>query len=58
VSEVDLDATSAERQRLCEEIRLRAHVMRLFEASAPSDGLVRVTPYRVVEDEDPAEAAS
>lgn len=47
ISEVDLEATRAERDRVHEEVEMRCYIEWLLASSAPGDGLVRVTPYQV-----------
>jgi hypothetical protein len=58
VSEIDLEATRSERHQLHEEIEMRAHLTWLLASTVPGDGLVRVTPYRLVDGGDSVEAAS
>lgn len=58
VSEVDLNASRAEREELHREIELRAHLRWLLDSTAPGDGLVRITPYEIVDGGERAEAAS
>jgi hypothetical protein len=58
VSEIDLDATREQRCRLHEELRLRAHLRWLLDSTTPGDGLVRVTPYEVVDGDGSTEVAS
>ena len=49
ISEVDLEATRADRERLHAEVRSRSHVAWLLSVSVPGSDLVRVTPYEVHE---------
>ena len=56
VSEIDLDATRADRERLHAEVRARNHVIALLQATGPDDDNVRVTPYEIhaIEEHEPA----
>ncbi len=47
VSEVDLDASRAQRERFHQEVRIRQHIIWLFSNSTPGDGLVSVTPHEI-----------
>lgn len=49
ISEVDLEATRADRERLHAEVRARLHIAWLLSVSTPGGDLVRVTPYEVRE---------
>ena len=49
ISDVDLEATRADRERLHAEVRARLHIAWLLSVSTPGGDLVRVTPYEVRE---------
>lgn len=49
VSEVDLGATRAERERLREQVRLRAHLVHVLSDAPIDEDLVRVTPFEVID---------
>jgi hypothetical protein len=49
VSTVDLEVTRPERDRLHEQVRLRNHLLRLLAEAPVDEGLVRVTPFKVVD---------
>lgn len=47
ISEIDLEVTRVERDRVHEEVEMRSYVEWLLVSSYPGDGLERVTPYRL-----------
>jgi len=59
VSEIDLDATRAERERLHQQVRLRAHLLHVLGDAPIDEDRVRVTPFEVLDGEcDDVESAS
>ncbi len=48
ISEIDVEATRSERNRVHEEVEMRSYIAWLLVSSLPGDGLVRVTPYQVL----------